>query len=292
MKNIKAIHCATLAILATVGCSAGHDDAWNDENAADVASNAPAAVENESDGADKELARLEFEDGNVVRFEALHDGVLVSEMGADLNPRRLVPREGMTALDAFRALAPGRAVPVRLLQMHVQMYSGGNAITAERNESDPAATESDPDLEHDGDFQQALPASAFLSVMCDFPTGNGSYKHSNRTDAHTDASLDVHSAYFAVGSDSGTVTTQACVGENTGGFFDGDCGGTTAVPAGFQTSAFYDAGPDQICDGGDGFGCELFGCVEVCYRPLVRFELNYGKISPSVNFHECVQVTH
>jgi hypothetical protein len=198
----------------------------------------------------------------------------------------------MTALDAFKTLAPGRAVPDRLLQMHDQMYSGGNAITIERNESELAATESDPDLEHDGDFQQSYPASTFLSIMCDFPTGNGSYKHTDRTDAHTDASLDVHSAYFAVGSDSGTVTAQPCSGENTGGIFDGECGSTITVNAGFHNSGFYDAGPDPICEGGDGFGCELFGCVEVCYRPLVRFELNYGKISPSVNFHECVQVTH
>jgi hypothetical protein len=73
MKQIKVMHCATLALLASMGCSAGHDDDWNDANAGVVESDAPAAANGE------ELARLEFDDGNVVRFEALNDGVLVSE---------------------------------------------------------------------------------------------------------------------------------------------------------------------------------------------------------------------
>lgn len=287
MKHTKLTICAALTILSSMGCSAGGDHGGS-KVAPLGESDVPAAESGD------ELARLEFDDGNVVRFEALKGGVLVTELGSDLNPRRIPQMAGLTALAAFERLAPGREVPERLLQMHESMYSAQSAA-AERFDraSEPASLPFDPDLEHDGDFQQAYPASTFLNVMCDFPTGNGSYKHTNRTDAHMDASMDVHMAYFAVGSDLGTITAQPCAGENEGGFFDGECGSTIPVQAGYHNSGFYDAGPNQVCSGGSGFlECTLFGCFTVCYHPQVRFELRYGKVSTNVNFHECVQVTH
>lgn len=287
MKHTRLTICAALTILSSMGCSAAGDVGGS--NVVPVGeSDAPAA----EGGA--ELARVEFDDGNVVRFEALQGGVLVSELGSDLNPRRIPQTAGLTALAAFEKLAPGREVPERLLQMHERMHSA-QSVAAERFDGARKAESEqlDPDLEHDGEFQQSYPASTFLSVMCDFPTGNGSYKHTNRTDAHPDISMDVHMTYFAVGSDLGIITAQPCAGENLGGFFDGECGSTVPVQAGYHNSGFYDAGPNQVCEGGSGFlECTLFGCYTVCYHPQVRFELHYGKVSTNVNFHECMQVVH
>jgi hypothetical protein len=289
MKNMKALTYATLAILSSLGCSAAgeHDDA-----SATPIVDSDTSDSNATDGASgEELARLEFDDGNVVRFEALAGGMLVSELGPDLNPRRIVPGMGLNALETYKALAPGQAVPERLLAMHESMYAGASDVDVENVPATEPANDSD--LEHEGDFQQAYPADQFMAQMCDFPLGGGSYKHQNRTDAHIDASLDVHLAYFAVGSDKGIITAKPCAGENTGGFFDGECGSTVAVQAGTNNSGFYESGPNQVCEGGSGFlECTLFGCVTVCFHPLVRFELNYGKVSTDVNFHECVQVVH
>jgi hypothetical protein len=285
MMNIKVIHCATLAILATVGCSAGHDDEWNDENSASVPSDTPAVSESDSEGADKELARLEFDDGNVVRFEELNGGVLVSELGSELNPRRLVPREGMTALDAFAALAPGREVPARLLQMHQRMHTYRDALTVEPVHSATDA-EYDSDLQPGGDFEQLFPASTVLANLCNFPAGSRNYKHTNRTDAHVDVSLDVNSAFMAVAADSGTLNAQLCVGKNEGGIFDGDCSGKSLVLPGQQSANFYDGGPLDCSE-----SCFLGSCVEVCVRKLRRIEVVFEHVSGALNFHDCAQIT-
>lgn len=283
MKNIKAIQCATLAILATVGCAAGHDGEWNDEDTADMASDAPAAVESESAGADKELARLEFDDGNVVRFEEVSGGVLVSELGPELNPRRLLPRAGMTALDAFTALAPGREVPARLLQLHERMHTDPGAFERVHAATD---AEYDADLQPGGDFEQLFPASEFLTNLCSFPAGSRNYKHTNRSDAHSDVSLDVNSAFMAVATDSGTLNAQLCVGKNEGGFFDGDCSGKSLVLPGQQSANFYDGGPLDCSE-----SCFLGSCVEVCVRKQRRIEVVFEHVSGILNFHDCAQIT-
>jgi hypothetical protein len=282
MKHIKAITCATLTILVAAGCGAGDDGRSGESVELDAASSAaPEAGEN------AELARIEFSDGNVVQFEELAGGVLVSELGPLVNPRHLVPKQGLTALEAFKTLAPGREVPAALLRLHEHLYSTGE--TAENVESArvvaPAGEDlpSDPDLEHNGEFQQFYPADYFLQVACDFPTGNGSYKHTNRTDAHNDISMNVHSIYYAVASDRGSITAQPCVGKNEGGLLNGQCGSAVAIAAGTGRTGFYDAGKAYNCSKGGG--------VEICIPNLKRFELRYGKVSPSVNFHECAQVS-
>src|SRR5690348_6889898 len=51
-----------------------------------------------------ELARVDFEDGNQVRFERLGDGLLISEVGPATNAKHYVPAEGETPAEAFRRL--------------------------------------------------------------------------------------------------------------------------------------------------------------------------------------------
>lgn len=285
MKHIKAIHCATLAILAAVGCSAGHDDEWNDENIASMAPEAPAANESGSESAEQEIARLEFDDGNVVRFEEVSGGVLVSELGPELNRRRLVPREGLTALDVFTELAPGRAVPTRLLEMHERMHTERDALTIERVQAGTDAAY-DADLEPGGDFEQLFPAQTFLDNLCNFPAGSRNYKHTNRTDAHRDVSLDVNTAFMAVATDSGSLNAQLCVGKNEGGFFDGDCSNKTLILPGQQSANFYDGGPFDCSE-----TCFLGSCTEVCVRKQRRIEVVFEHVSGNLNFHDCAQIT-
>jgi hypothetical protein len=177
--------------------------------------------------------------------------------------------------------------------MHERLYPPGATMAKEPSSgaaagAAPAGQELplDPDLEHNGEFQQSYPAANFLQVMCDFPTASPSYKHTNRVDPHTDTSLNVHTAYYAVGADIGTITAQACAGKNAGGYFNGSCSSTTAVNAGYHSSAYYDAGLqcDKTCT-------LLFGCVSICVPKQVRLELRYNRISSSVRFHDCARIT-
>jgi hypothetical protein len=283
MKHINAMFAASLALMVAAGCSAG--DPGESIETGDV----PAEAEQVSEGL--ELARVEFEDGNVVRFEELDGGVLVTESGSDLNVRHLTPKDGMTALEAFKTLAPDRAIPAALNQMHTRLHPEGATHVAPQSESETPAEQdvpADPDLEHNGEFQAGYPAASFLQTMCDFPLTAPSYKHTNRTDPHTDVSLNIHNAYFAVGADVGIVTAQPCAGQSDSkGFFTGKCGSAVSVNPGFANSGLYDAG--DSCSK----SCTLlFGCVTICHPKQVRFELRYNKISSSVRFHECAKLAH
>jgi hypothetical protein len=286
MHHMKMMAGAALALVVSSGCGAAEDGAGERRQSANT-----SPVEAEI-AANTELARLEFDDGNVVRFAELNGGVYVSELGSLLNPRHLVPKEGRTAVETFQALAPGREVPVALMQMHERMYPPGALRAdakdiAEESAAETEAPELDPDLEHNGKFQQSFPAANFLAQMCDFPTTSPSYKHTNRTDPHTDTSLNIHSAYYAAGADIGIMTEQACAGKSDSqGFFVGQCNAQTPVQPGFAVSGLYDAG--QQCDK----SCTLFfGCVSICSPRQVRWELRHGAISSSVRFHECAKLS-
>jgi hypothetical protein len=286
MKHLKAMTCAALAFLLAVGCGAGDDSALEGP-----APGGPSAVEAEAaEGA--ELARVEFEDGNVVRFEALSGGVLITELGSEENPRHFQPKEGLTALEAFRTLAPEHEVPEALLRAHERMYPADVTIAPPASETDttPSSEELplDPDLEHNGEFQQSLPSATFLANMCNFPTGSGSYKHPNRTDVHVDTSMNVHTAYYAVGADIGIIKSRACAGKNTGGIFKGNCSTWTTTNPGGVASAYYDAG--IACPDDPNWLCELFGCPKICELRKVRLDIWHDKISNSVRFHDCVAV--
>ena len=99
--------------------------------------------------------------------------------------------------------------------------------------------------------------------------------------------MNIHSAYYAAGSDLGIITEQACAGKSDSqGFFVGQCNTQTAVQAGFAVSGLYDAG--QKCDTACGpFGQ---GCVTICVPRQVRWDLRHGKISSNVRFHECAKL--
>jgi hypothetical protein len=288
MKLIQGMIGASLALLLAAGCGAA-DDGGNVEGSETAT---PSGTQTEAT-AGAELARVEFDDGNVVRFEELAGGVLVSEIGPLTNARHLVPREGLTALEAFKAMAPARTVPPALLQMHERMYPAGVTIAREPDDSAaPAAEEPsfDEDAEHDGQFQQSYPSAQFLAQLCDFPTNNGlNYKHANRTDVHSDTSMGIHTAYYAVAADIGTITLQVCAGKNAGGPFVGICSDTGVYNAGLGGSTFYDAGVS--CPGDPNLFCKIFGCPKICTLRKVRFELDHGKISNNVRFHECARFT-
>jgi hypothetical protein len=142
--------------------------------------------------------------------------------------------------------------------------------------SSASAATPDHDLEPTGRLQQELTAAQFEGPACDFPLVGSNYKHPNRTAGHTHTTKDVHTAYFAVGSDIGIIGAQACS--------NAKCGPAISLQAGFYNSGFYDAG--LTCEKDCGlFG--LWGCVEVCRDRKVTFELKSTKVSASVRFHDC-----
>lgn len=236
-----------------------------------------------------ELARVEFSDGNVVQFESIEGGVLISELGPAINPPHLTPRDGLTALEAFKALAPDRSVPAALLRAHERMYPAGAKLVAAPKElaSEKSAPASelpfDANMEHNGEFQQAtgsLPAATFLKTWCDFTTTDGlSYKHTSRTDTHNDISLKIHSAYSAHGADIGIITAQVC--------FDVDktpnnCNAIASTNPGFARTFTWDG----------GLSCSSGGGVTICIPRQVRLDIRYGKVSSSVRFHDCAKLFH
>ncbi|HEX6276482.1 MAG TPA: hypothetical protein VFZ53_25750 [Polyangiaceae bacterium] len=297
MRHLKRLTGVALALALAAGCGAGDPGAFEDADYGELGGDAVAQA---GDGAAlgdarpagaaaAELARIEFPDGNSVRFEELEGGILVTEVGSELNPRHLVPREGMSALAAFRELAPNREVPAALARLHERIYPE-RALDAEGIQStapgkalratpDDAELPLDPDLEHNGQFQQSggsYPAANFIANMCDFPNTAPNFRSTNHTAAHTKTTPDIHTAYFATASDIGIITARACANNN--------CGNTVTLQAGFHSSGFYDAGNkcDETCC---LFG--LCGCVSICTPRKVSFAQVSGKISSSVRFHEC-----
>ena len=79
MRRIEIPFMVVLAAALPLGCGTEEDNAD------------PETISSVSN----ELARIDFEDGNSVRFESLDEGVLVSEVGLPGNSRHLVVREGM-----------------------------------------------------------------------------------------------------------------------------------------------------------------------------------------------------
>lgn len=291
MKHVKAMSGVALALLLAAGCAVETGDSLEALENGEVSETGSIAdyettglpSDAELAGEGVELARIDFSDGNSVRFEVLDGGVLVTEVGSDLNPKHLLPREGMTALEAFRSLAPGREVPAALLRMHERLYEGGSDLSAETVQPEAAELPVDRDLEHNGQFQQtagSYPYATFNANMCNIPNVVPNYRMSNVTTAFTKSTPDINTAYFAVASDIGIVTAKACS--------NGSCGGPTTLQAGYHNSGFYDAG--QKCEK----SCLILGtwnCVTVCTRKKVKFDVVVGKVSNSVRYHECAAFT-
>jgi hypothetical protein len=211
--------------------------------------------------------------------------VLVTETGSDLNPNHLVPRDGLTALEAFRTLAPGRAVPAALLRLHQQLYQAGSDLAAESVLPEPTAAELplDADLEHNGQFQQtagSYPYATFNANMCNIPNVVPNYRFANLTSPLTKSTPNIKTAYFAVASDIGIITARACSNNN--------CGAAITLQAGYHNSGFYDAG--EKCEE----TCAILGtwsCITICAPRKVKFDVSTNRISTNVRYHECAAFT-
>ena len=275
MRHVKALSGVALVFALAAGCSAENTGGSLEE----MESGEPAS-------ASMELARIDFPDGNSVRFEELDGGILVMEVGPELNPLHLMRKEGMSPLEAFRALAPGREVPPALLRAHERIYPTASQLEAEEVETttpltrpDDADLPMDQDLEHNGQFQQSggsYPASLFVSGMCNFPMTAPNYIQINNSVPHIETTSNINTAYFAVASDIGIITAKACANNS--------CGPAIALQAGFHNSGFYAAGQRcsrSCCPLG------LCGCTEVCTPRKVKFDVITGKVSTTVRFHEC-----
>lgn len=191
-------------------------------------------------------------------------------------------------MEVYSALAPDRPMPERLRNVLAQMHSSGEVVSDRASTIDRErpvlwpAEALDSESEDTAVTLKSLPASQFLETMCDFPVTGSSYKHTDRSSVHVDATLDVLGAYFAVGSDEGIIIASACAGENSGGQFKGQCSSGVAVPAGFTSQGFYETA--------ENCSPSCFGCSVRCIRDVVRFETHFDSISDNVNFHDCADV--
>ena len=297
MNANRASWCAVSALVFALGC--GADAGGGSPGAGDSETNAatetdfgttaeatPGGDVAQTHGASASgtrVAQLDFEDGNQVFFEELDGGVLVTEVGPQTNLPHLKVKPEMTALAAFQALAPSRAVPNALMKAHLHMYPVDAVTEPVKDEAIVEGSKLDADLEHNGQFQQsALPFATFAAQMCDFPTTSPNYKHHNVTTSHTHPTDKVNTAYYAVGSDVGIITAKACV--------NGTCSTTANVQAGVQLSGFYDGGLacDKDCSHILFFS---LGCVSICNKKQVKFEGVFSAISSRVRYHDCARFT-
>jgi hypothetical protein len=291
MRHTKAWSGLALALSLAAGCSVETAGSLEELESGELGASSPT-LESEGAGVPSardiasdsvELARIDFSDGNSVRFEELDGGVLVTETGPELNPNHLVPHEGMTALEAFRTLAPGREVPAALMRMHQQLYEGGSDLAAESVQPTAVELSPDADLEHNGQFQQtagSYPYATFNANMCNIPNVVPNYRFANLTAPFSKSTPGIHTAYFAVGSDIGIITAKACS--------DNKCGGAITLQAGYHNSGFYDAG--DKCEK----TCAILGiwsCVTICVPRKVKFDVITNKVSTNVRYHECAAFT-
>jgi hypothetical protein len=313
MTNTKAISGTALALMLAFGCSAANTgDAGTGSGELDP--NGPASIEAVSvdsskseateakpgnpagsgAGVGRELARLDFENGSVVRFEELADGIVVSELSPAATPSLLGSGRHTTALDAYRRLAPKNAVPAALAEVHRRLHPAALESVEQLGDATeisetPAAEELqyDSDLEHTGQFQQAggsYSFSQFLIDACNIPVTARNYKHGNATSSHTHTTTNVNTAYFAVAADIGIISSRACS--------NGACGSPIQVQPGFRNSGFFDAG--QQCTGGCApldFVCQILGEVRICSPKKVKFEVRNVNISSQIRMHDCAAFT-
>lgn len=241
---------------------------------------------------EKLLARLDFEDGNLVTFEELDNGVLVRELTHADHETHHLPAQAMSALDAFKAMAPSRAVPSALVDAHARMYPAAaevvSALPADGAANAPKAAEHEQDLQHGGQFEQsggAFPGSTFTSQFCSFSSASPNYIHTNHTSSLTHTTSNVNTVYFASATDIGTLGAQACS--------NGNCGGSVTIQAGYGNSGFYDAGQacsKKSCAWWD-FICKALGETTICGPREVKFDLKETQISSQVRFHDCAKFT-
>lgn len=308
MKKMKSVSmvmfCLLPGVIVATGC-AGADDMGSD--AVNGSSTAPSAEASATDPLAAEharaaekyiaqiapetlLARLDFDDGNLVTFEELNGGVLVRELTHADQETHHLPAHATSALDAFKAMAPARAVPAALAAAHARMYTqeGDGTLPRAPAEGAPGTGENEKDLEHSGQFEQsggAFAGSVFTGQFCSFSGAAPNYIHTNHTSSQTHTTSNVNTAYFASATDIGTLGAQACS--------DGKCGGSVTIQAGYGNSGFYDAGQScskKSCAWWD-FVCKALGEVTICGPRKVKFDLKETKISSQIRFHDCAKFT-
>jgi hypothetical protein len=239
-----------------------------------------------------ELARIEFDDGNVLRFEQVGDGMLMLETGPSWNPRHYVPREGVSPLEAFKALAPDLDLPSALVEHDRLMFPHGAKLLPEtiRPSDSPALQRLDDgslvneDVEHTGQFEQSgglYPWSQFSQEWCNFAMNSpGDFKHGNSTGGHSHIVQKANHAYIAAGADIGDFGIQFCA--------DDSCNAVYQVSPGTSASLNYSAG--QSCSGSCAwwdFVCKALGPVQVCSPRYRRVVTTMSGISNGERQHDC-----
>ncbi|HEY8946080.1 MAG TPA: hypothetical protein VIM73_17550 [Polyangiaceae bacterium] len=308
MNHVKGMPGFVLAAALAVGCAAA-----DDQEVIEGALPTPISAAEEEEAARnlgafvargklasaaREIARVEFEDGNVVRFERLGDGLLITEVGPATNPKHYASREE-TPVEAFRRLAPRREIPAALIEFDRELYPLGaksipGRVSVEKVPSSAAASEEESppgsDVKHTGQFQQSgglYPYSLFSQNMCNFPLDSPSdFKHGNSTGGHSHIIAKANKAYVAAASDIGDFTIKFCLDNDT------NCNAPFQVNPGHSAVLNYDAG--QTCKGNCSWwdlACQILGEVKICTPKYRRMATTTAGLSPGERYHDCAAYT-
>lgn len=300
MQTMKQGLCGVIFALSA-GCGAADHDELLDPPGGST--NSTASGDSSSESAHptlaataETLASIELDDGNVVLFERLADGILVSEHGPRENARRLQPSANFSAVDTFRALAPEREVPTALLDAHAGLMREVLLVESEDDElpaglAEPEAVDEEESDHEFGEINRPtlgggfFSSENFLRQACNFSlSGQYDFKHSNWNNNHTHLARG-HISYVAVGADIGDATAQFCAR------LDGRtrCNAASAVPQGTYSSLTYDAGQTRITS---CLSCVLgycIGCRTLVFDNVADVSLINTAVSSSERIHDCGQ---
>lgn len=242
-----------------------------------------------------EVARVDFEDGNQVRFDRFGEGLLISEVGPATNTKHYFAVDDETPAETFRRLAPRREPPRALLEIDRELYPLGAKSIAGRvqiEHAPPSAkvlektSPTGSDVQHTGQFQQSsglLPFSWFSQNMCNFAVNSpGDFKHGNSTGAHSHIIAKANKAYVAGGADIGDFTIKFCVDNDT------NCNAPFQVNPGQTASLNYDAGLSctKKCEWWN-VTCQILGDVQVCTPKFRRVSTTTAGLSSGERHHDC-----
>jgi hypothetical protein len=239
--------------------------------------------------ADAELARIDFPDGTVVRFQELGGGVLVSELGPAETAPRFAPVDGTTLSEAFRALAPQRDIPARLADLDHVLGPDSTATPASIRGGDTRGLQKPEiqgqDVERSGQFEQSgglYPWAQFERDACAFtPQTAFDLKHPNTSGNHSHPVPQVTRAWVAGAADIGDFTIQFCAGSV--------CNTQFNVAAGTRASLMFTKPPkckSANCAWWD-FVCNLGANVTVCAPARVDVVTHITGSSAGERMHDC-----
>ena len=252
-------------LLAAIVAACGGMDAGLDSEATTQANN--------------EVARLEFDDGNIVTFHKVGDMIAIGELRHTGDAPHYVPN-GQTPEEAFRELAPELEVPDALVMADNVRFPTTEEIAAEQaSETDPAtAGEQNVEKDHGGTrmpYSEFRPSCLFL-LGPDVP----GYRLTrwDKNDLNRDSSSPTSKAgsgWSMVGADLGEVRHELV---RTGSLMV-----QGIAPQGHVHQWTWTSAKIQVCK----TSCVWWGCTKICKWEMPSTHVDIKGVTSTENYHHC-----